>query len=210
MHAQHGGTASGAGLGWACTGAEQANPPHRTVTPPLPCTERLHAARARVQSLPAPVSSGAMPPPQAVICEVCGGKFFKHSYAHHLKQCIKKKEAQTVMCDWCGHAISKDEYASHTPACKAAHKGRKAKPRKGASAVSDRAKKKLAAMEEAKAAGKSAADIAMPPDKSMLGGVFDPFANLDVRFASVTRSCHADTPAGPHTSTGGPGGPRRL
>jgi len=31
-----------------------------------------------------------MPRPQAIVCELCGGKFFKHSFTIHQKQCIAK------------------------------------------------------------------------------------------------------------------------
>lgn len=123
-----------------------------------------------------------MPPPQAVICEVCGGKFFKHSYAHHLKQCIKKKDASTVTCDYCGHSLTRDEWDAHVPSCKAAHRGRKKKAGGNKSAVSDKARAKLAAIEDARKAGEDITAVAVPnADSKSLGGAFDPFANLDVR-----------------------------
>jgi hypothetical protein len=36
-----------------------------------------------------------MPPPSIVICEICNGKFSKHSIAIHQKACVVKRELST-------------------------------------------------------------------------------------------------------------------
>ena len=68
-----------------------------------------------------------MPPPQPILCDLCGGKFFKNSIGIHQKQCAAKKIAQTVFCPICELPVTNDEYAGHVADCKEANKG---KPKK--------------------------------------------------------------------------------
>lgn len=37
-----------------------------------------------------------MPPPSTVVCEICGGKFSKHSLIIHQRQCVEKREKSTA------------------------------------------------------------------------------------------------------------------
>ena len=49
-----------------------------------------------------------MPPPQAIVCDLCGGKYFKRSFPIHLKQCQEKFGKQVrlgVSLCYAGHAI---------------------------------------------------------------------------------------------------------
>ena len=39
-----------------------------------------------------------MPPPSTVVCELCGGKFSKHSLIIHQKACVVKREQSTSFC----------------------------------------------------------------------------------------------------------------
>jgi hypothetical protein len=66
-------------------------------------------------------------PPKPVLCDMCGGKFFKSSIAIHQKQCAAKKIAQTVFCPVCELPVNNDEYAGHLEACKDANAGKKKK-----------------------------------------------------------------------------------
>lgn len=59
-----------------------------------------------------------MPPPSAVICEICGGKYSKHSLAIHQKACVKKREESTDFCPVCDQLVSNDEYGKHVEECK--------------------------------------------------------------------------------------------
>lgn len=84
-------------------------------------------------------------------------------------------------CDYCGHTLTRDEWDAHVPSCKAAHRGRKKKAAGSKSAVSDKTRAKLVAIEEARKAGEDITAVAVPnADSKSLGGAFDPFANLDV------------------------------
>lgn len=67
---------------------------------------------------PPPTPHARMPPPQAIICEICGGKFSKHSLLIHQKQCAVKREASTSFCPVCDCLVSNDEYSSHVGECK--------------------------------------------------------------------------------------------
>ena len=60
-----------------------------------------------------------MPPPSTVVCEICGGKFSKHSLLIHQKQCATKRELSTAFCPSCDQIVSNDEYSKHVTACKA-------------------------------------------------------------------------------------------
>jgi len=59
-----------------------------------------------------------MPPPIAVICEICGGKFSRHSLAIHQKACVVKREQSTDFCPVCDQLVSNDEYGKHVEECK--------------------------------------------------------------------------------------------
>eukprot|EP01138_Halocafeteria_seosinensis_P009173 gb/GECG01009374.1/.p1 GENE.gb/GECG01009374.1/~~gb/GECG01009374.1/.p1 ORF type:complete len:695 (+),score=127.12 gb/GECG01009374.1/:1-2085(+) len=112
-----------------------------------------------------------MPPPQAISCEICGKKFFKNSYAIHLKQCAKKREDSTSQCEYCGHSVSHDEFENHVSECKKAHKGKKAKKLGKHSAVSDSVRQKIEKADRG--------ESIVPEDGGQLGGEFDPFRRLD-------------------------------
>ena len=59
-----------------------------------------------------------MPPPQSVVCEICGGKYSKHSLIIHQRQCVVKREASTVYCPSCSQLVSNDEYGAHVTKCR--------------------------------------------------------------------------------------------
>lgn len=59
-----------------------------------------------------------MPPPSVAICEICGGKFSKHSLAIHQKACVKKREESTSFCPVCDQLVTNDEYSHHVEECK--------------------------------------------------------------------------------------------
>jgi hypothetical protein len=59
-----------------------------------------------------------MPPPAAVVCELCGGKFSKHSLPIHQKACVVKRELSTSFCPVCDCLVSNDEYSAHVGECK--------------------------------------------------------------------------------------------
>ncbi len=64
-------------------------------------------------------------PPKPVVCDMCGGKFFKSSIGIHQKQCAAKKIAQTSFCPICDLPVSNDEFSGHVEDCKAANAGKK-------------------------------------------------------------------------------------
>ena len=51
-----------------------------------------------------------MPPPQVVICEICQGKFSKHSLAIHQKACVVKRELSTDFCPVCDRLVDNSEF----------------------------------------------------------------------------------------------------
>ena len=59
-----------------------------------------------------------MPPPSTVVCELCGGKFSKHSLVIHQKQCMVKRELSTAFCPCCDQLVSNDEYSKHVTQCR--------------------------------------------------------------------------------------------
>lgn len=70
-----------------------------------------------------------MPPPQAILCDLCGQKFFKRSLPIHRKQCEKKYQAAFTECKKCLRKVSNDEYEKHFSECKVVRTQRVAKPR---------------------------------------------------------------------------------
>ena len=48
-----------------------------------------------------------MPPPSTVVCELCGGKYSKHSLIIHQKQCVVKRELSTAFCAWLRSALQR-------------------------------------------------------------------------------------------------------
>lgn len=56
--------------------------------------------------------------PVTIVCEICGGKFSRHSLLIHQKQCVKKRELSTSFCPVCDCIVSNDEYSSHVTECK--------------------------------------------------------------------------------------------
>lgn len=65
-----------------------------------------------------------MPRPKGIVCNICGGEFFKRSFAIHQKQCKKKFESCHEKCEWCGHYIELGDM-THKAACKKRAKGKK-------------------------------------------------------------------------------------
>ncbi|ETO27029.1 hypothetical protein RFI_10107 [Reticulomyxa filosa] len=77
-----------------------------------------------------------MPSPSAIICHLCGGKrvfyflnalilttihkgkYFKHSFPIHLKQCEKKWEKTHFPCNKCGQTIANHAWATHMEHCR--------------------------------------------------------------------------------------------
>ncbi|GBG25854.1 Zinc finger C2HC domain-containing protein 1C [Hondaea fermentalgiana] len=70
-----------------------------------------------------------MPPPQAILCDLCGQKFFKRSLPIHRKQCEKKYAAAFTECKKCLRKVSNDEYEKHASECKVVRTQRVAKPK---------------------------------------------------------------------------------
>jgi len=56
-------------------------------------------------------------PPRAVICELCGGKFFKHSLAIHQKSCREKVGVRCHDCPHCGTAVPLLDMDAHIMRC---------------------------------------------------------------------------------------------
>ena len=52
-----------------------------------------------------------MPPPQSIVCEICGGKFSKHSLVIHQRQCVEKREKSTACA--CGRVRAAPFPAEH-------------------------------------------------------------------------------------------------
>lgn len=59
-----------------------------------------------------------MPPPQAIVCHLCNGKYFKRSWPIHLKQCEEKWKKTHSRCEYCGTAVAKDDWQDHRVHCK--------------------------------------------------------------------------------------------
>jgi len=86
-----------------------------------------------------------MPPPQVVICEICQGKFSKHSLAIHQKACVVKRELSTDFCPVCDRLVDNSEFGSHVAECKRVN---------GAAAHEQKLLKEKAAAAAKKAGGK--------------------------------------------------------
>eukprot|EP01083_Nonionella_stella_P144012 448744_1 len=59
-----------------------------------------------------------MPPPKAIVCHLCNGKYFKRSYPIHLKQCEAKWKKTHTRCEYCGSAVSNHDWSDHRSHCK--------------------------------------------------------------------------------------------
>lgn len=59
-------------------------------------------------------------PPKAVVCSLCGGKFFKSSLAHHQKVCREKVGRQCHECPYCHGLWPMLEMDAHIMTCPAA------------------------------------------------------------------------------------------
>lgn len=121
-----------------------------------------------------------MPPPLAIICEICGGKFSKHSLVIHQKACVAKREASTSFCPVCDCLVSNDEYGSHVTECKRVN-GQAAADVKKATAA---AKAKAAKADKAKAGA-----AAKPGDLSVVGN--DKTAAAEAASASAAAAATA-------------------
>ena len=55
-----------------------------------------------------------MPAPQAVLCHLCNGKYFKHSLPIHLKQCEKKWKQTHSRCEYCGSTVANSDWSLDT------------------------------------------------------------------------------------------------
>jgi len=93
-----------------------------------------------------------MPPPAAVVCELCGGKFSKHSLPIHQKACVVKRELSTSFCPVCDCLVSNDEYSAHVGECKKLNGAAAAEIKKA-----NEAKKAKASKEKGKTLGGGAA-----------------------------------------------------
>ena len=108
-----------------------------------------------------------MPPPQVVICEICQGKFSKHSLAIHQKACVVKRELSTDFCPVCDRLVDNSEFGSHVAECKRVN---------GAAAHEQKLIKEKAAAAAKKAGGKppkggQTTGTAAPADLSMTNGL---------------------------------------
>jgi len=63
-------------------------------------------------------TSDNMPPPQAIVCHLCNGKYFKRSYPIHLKQCEEKWKKTHSRCEYCGSAVANHDWSDHRSHCK--------------------------------------------------------------------------------------------
>jgi len=70
-----------------------------------------------------------MPAPQALLCDLCGQKFFKRSLPIHRKQCEKKVAAAFTECKKCLRKVSNDEYEKHASECKVVRTKHAPKPK---------------------------------------------------------------------------------
>eukprot|EP01084_Bolivina_argentea_P065326 119069_1 len=59
-----------------------------------------------------------MPPPKAIVCHLCNGKYFKRSYPIHLKQCEAKWKKTHTRCEYCGSAVANHDWSDHRSHCK--------------------------------------------------------------------------------------------
>eukprot|EP00485_Elphidium_margaritaceum_P001781 CAMPEP_0202693552 /NCGR_PEP_ID=MMETSP1385-20130828/7630_1 /ASSEMBLY_ACC=CAM_ASM_000861 /TAXON_ID=933848 /ORGANISM="Elphidium margaritaceum" /LENGTH=589 /DNA_ID=CAMNT_0049349243 /DNA_START=48 /DNA_END=1817 /DNA_ORIENTATION=- len=59
-----------------------------------------------------------MPPPQAIVCHICNGKYFKRSFPIHLKQCEEKWKKTHSRCEYCGTAVANHDWSDHRTHCK--------------------------------------------------------------------------------------------
>jgi B-box zinc finger len=66
-----------------------------------------------------------MPPPKAIVCKICGGKFFKRSYPIHFKRCQEKFALQHSECSKCGRDIHNSDYSMHKASCNVSPRSRK-------------------------------------------------------------------------------------
>jgi len=57
-------------------------------------------------------------PPRAIVCHICGGKYFKSSFPIHLKQCEKKWKKTHSECAKCGAMVGKADWSDHLRHCK--------------------------------------------------------------------------------------------
>eukprot|EP00743_Colponemidia_sp_Colp-15_P005445 GILK01005854.1.p1 GENE.GILK01005854.1~~GILK01005854.1.p1 ORF type:complete len:632 (-),score=100.75 GILK01005854.1:118-1968(-) len=55
---------------------------------------------------------------RAVLCNICGGKYFPASLPIHQKACKKKFDLSHVDCTHCGRPISNDQWSQHIEVCK--------------------------------------------------------------------------------------------
>jgi len=56
-------------------------------------------------------------PPRAIICELCGGQFFKASLAHHQKVCRERVGVQVYDCPYCNCGVPMLQMDSHIMRC---------------------------------------------------------------------------------------------
>eukprot|EP01083_Nonionella_stella_P202908 740821_1 len=59
-----------------------------------------------------------MPPPKAIVCHLCNGKYFKRSFPIHLKQCEAKWKKTHSRCEHCGSAVANHDWSDHRAHCK--------------------------------------------------------------------------------------------
>jgi len=57
-------------------------------------------------------------PPNAILCPICGKKYFKSSLPIHMKACKKKYEDTHSKCKKCGMSVENSEWQDHRSFCK--------------------------------------------------------------------------------------------
>ena len=50
-------------------------------------------------------------PPQAILCPICGGKYFKSSLPIHMKACEKKYRLTHSQCENCGRMVNEEDWS---------------------------------------------------------------------------------------------------
>jgi len=63
-----------------------------------------------------------MPPPKAIVCHLCNGKYFSRSWPIHLKACEAKWKKTHSRCEYCGVAVNNADWSDHRAHCKPSRK----------------------------------------------------------------------------------------
>jgi len=68
-----------------------------------------------------------MPPPKAILCPICGGKYFKASLPIHMKKCKEMYDATHSQCEYCGMMVGNHDWQDHRTFCKPSKSMKKSK-----------------------------------------------------------------------------------